>query len=296
MANKFSFSGHETFHCRHFWLKKGYDFIKNGNRFADPEAVVILGVGKNMVSAIRFWMRAFGLIDSNSQLTKLAHYIFGENGKDPFLENVGTLWLLHYYLIKTNYSSIYSLVFNEFRKERIEFTKRHLEIFLQKKCDELGINVSSKILNRDINVFIKNYIKPNSKSKSIEEDFSAIFIDLNLVQELNFAEIGIYDWYTIQNLERDEIPIEIILFSILDKHSNERSISFNKLLKEVNNVGSVFALNASGLIKKIEDIIKVYDGITFSDDAGIKELQIKHELNKWEILDNYYAYEILAID
>ena len=49
---KFTFSGHETFHCRQLWLKKGYDFVKNGNKFTDNESVVLLGVGKNMVSAL----------------------------------------------------------------------------------------------------------------------------------------------------------------------------------------------------------------------------------------------------
>ncbi|RYG02779.1 MAG: DUF4007 family protein, partial [Chitinophagaceae bacterium] len=25
-STKYTFSGHETFHCRHLWLKKGYEF------------------------------------------------------------------------------------------------------------------------------------------------------------------------------------------------------------------------------------------------------------------------------
>ena len=34
------FSGHETFQCRHLWLKKGYDYIKTGKSFGDESAVV----------------------------------------------------------------------------------------------------------------------------------------------------------------------------------------------------------------------------------------------------------------
>ena len=64
-VQKLTFSGHDTFHCRHLWLKKGYDFIKKGNKFTQDDAVVILGVGKNMVSGINFWMRAFGIIDKD---------------------------------------------------------------------------------------------------------------------------------------------------------------------------------------------------------------------------------------
>lgn len=59
---RFSFSGHESFQCRSLWLKKGYDFINSGKSFNDEDAVVILGVGKNMVASIRYWMKAFDLL------------------------------------------------------------------------------------------------------------------------------------------------------------------------------------------------------------------------------------------
>jgi patatin-like phospholipase/acyl hydrolase len=59
------FSGHETFHCRHFWLKKGFDFIEQGLEFNDPQAVVNLGVGKNMVSSIQHWLNAFNINENN---------------------------------------------------------------------------------------------------------------------------------------------------------------------------------------------------------------------------------------
>lgn len=95
------FSGHETFICKQFWLKKGYDFLVIGNKFSDDNAVVELGVGKNMVAAIGFWMKAFGLCNDKWELSEVAHYIFGEEGKDQYLEDIGTIWLLHFFLVKT---------------------------------------------------------------------------------------------------------------------------------------------------------------------------------------------------
>lgn len=67
--SKLTFSGHDTFHCRHLWLKKGYEFVKAGNKFSDEDAVVKLGVGKNMVSAINYWLKAFGIIDKEGELS-----------------------------------------------------------------------------------------------------------------------------------------------------------------------------------------------------------------------------------
>lgn len=62
-TQKLTFSGHDSFHCRQLWLKKGYDFIEEGYSFNDDYAVVQLGVGKNMVSSIRFWLKAFKTIN-----------------------------------------------------------------------------------------------------------------------------------------------------------------------------------------------------------------------------------------
>ena len=52
-VSKYTFSGHETFACKSLWLKKGCDFVKDGHSFNDEDAVVALGVGKNMVSSTR---------------------------------------------------------------------------------------------------------------------------------------------------------------------------------------------------------------------------------------------------
>ena len=104
-SDKVAFGRHETFHLRFSWLSKGFAAIKNTpNLFDDIDsATVTLGVGKNMVQSIRYWLRAAQLIDPvDDHATTLGHYLFDPNtGEDPFLEDQGTLWLLHW-LIASN--------------------------------------------------------------------------------------------------------------------------------------------------------------------------------------------------
>ncbi len=107
--SKLTFSGHESFTCRQFWLKKGYDFLVQGYHFFDPDAVVYLGVGKNMVNSIYYWMKSFDLVDDTGLLRPLATYLLADNGKDPYLEQPGTLWLLHYLLVTRGRASLYDL-------------------------------------------------------------------------------------------------------------------------------------------------------------------------------------------
>lgn len=64
------------------------------NKFTNLDAVVKLGVGKNMVQSIRFWLRAFGLLNDD-EATEIAHYLFDErDGRDPYAEDNATLRIL----------------------------------------------------------------------------------------------------------------------------------------------------------------------------------------------------------
>src|SRR3989339_1151953 len=101
---KYRFSGHETFPCRYAWLPKAFAAIdKNHDAFADEEkAMIRLGVGKNMVRAIRFWMIEMSIAlkhPDGYQPTDFANAVFNrKRGIDPFLQDMRTLWLLHWKL------------------------------------------------------------------------------------------------------------------------------------------------------------------------------------------------------
>lgn len=286
-AVKFTFSGHDTFHCRHLWLKKGYDFVKDGNKFSQENAVLKLGVGKNMVSAIGFWMKAFGLINSEGKLTDFAHYLFDDSqGRDPYIEDEGTLWLLHYMLVKNNNATIYNWIFNEFRREKIEFTKDHFISFVSRSLDNYSQNqVSKNTIATDFDVFVKMYVA-SENVKDREENLTGLLTELSLLQREGIS-------FTIASDEKNTVPDEIILFSILDNDDFSNSISLYSLEFEKNQAGSVFAINRSGIVNKIEGIVADENlrkfGITYNDHAGIKELQIREKPNKYEVLNLYYA-------
>jgi len=98
----FRFSGHETFPCRYTWLPKAVTHIReNPHLFSDEgRAMVTLGVGKNMVRAIRFWAEVAGVAHPNHKggwsVTEFGNNLFGYDGYDPYLEDIQTLWLIHW--------------------------------------------------------------------------------------------------------------------------------------------------------------------------------------------------------
>lgn len=283
---KYIFSGHETFQCRQLWLKKGYDYVKEDKKFTDNDAVVRLGVGKNMVSSIRFWLKAFNVIDKKDNPTAFGEYLFNDDkGRDPFLEDEASPWLLHYQLVKNELSSIYSLIFNEFRKEKQFFKEDSFLLYLKRLSEVKGeLNLNPKTVSKDFTVFTKIY-ENDMNNKDVEESYSGILSEIELLKSIG---TGKEKQFFIENEVRDNLPYEVVLFAILDNPNYGSSISLNSLEYDFNSPGAIFALNHSGLIDKITDIVEAKKEIVFSDHAGIKELQFKSKPNPYKILDEYY--------
>lgn len=288
-APKMTFSGHESFQCRHLWLKKGYDFVSKGNSFNSEDSVVELGVGKNMVNSIRFWMKAFNLLAKDDSLTPLANKLLADDGWDPYLEDEGTLWLLHYQLVKNGFASIYSIIFNELRREKTEFTRENFISVVKRKTEsEKLAPVSEKTLTEDFSVMTKMYVRGDSGTKDKEESFSGLLTDLDLISSYSKSR---EQYLAIENSERPEIPAEIILYAILDNEQFEKSISLSSVESNFNSAGSVFAINRSGIVRKIETLITEMPraAMIFNDHAGVKELQFRMRPTALSILNRYYA-------
>ena len=280
-AKNLKFSGHESFHCRPFWLKKGFDFVKADQKFSEKSGIE-LGVGRNMVPSIRFWLKAFDVVDQNEELTELAKYLLADDGWDPFLEDEATLWLLHYKLNAKQYSSIYHLIFSNLRKVRPEFTKNHLV----SQVNEIDVKQSNNIVEKDFSVFTRTYFAKPSKDK--EESFSGLFTDLNLLTEVG-EDNQKNHLYHINNTRQASIPWQIVLYCILDNPNYGLSISFNSLFSDANGIGNLFAFNPEGLENKLIEISEEIDSIVYKNDAGVKELQFKNEKpSALNILKQYY--------
>ena len=100
------FRAHDTFYIRKGWLSKGMkNIVQKPNVFVDKNEnpMDVLGIGANMVKALRYWLPAVGLTEEatsgvrTQKLTGFGRLVFKN---DKFIEEIGTLYLLHYNLVK----------------------------------------------------------------------------------------------------------------------------------------------------------------------------------------------------
>lgn len=282
-TEKLTFTGHDTFHCRSFWLKKGVDFLNDKGEFGADDAVLKLGVGKNMVASIHFWLKAFGVKNEEGDVSELANSMFTKGGWDEFLENPGSLWVWQYHLVNLGRASIYQLFFKEFRKlqRRNQFQKSQLEKYLLRKTDG---KVSGKTLESDVKVFVKMYLAEEKSGKGIEDDLSSMFVELNLLSEI--LSPGNEKTFQLRVDAKKEIPSRVFLYCILDAFPDRESISIEEI---IDTVGDALVCTNEGVERHIGLLCDLYPKqITFKEDAGRKEVQIDPSLDKWEELTKYY--------
>ena len=284
----YTFSGHESFPCKTLWLKKGYDFVRAEKDFNAPEAVVDLGVGKNMVAAIRYWYKAFGL-NKDVKTGWIADYIFDKNtGKDPYMEDLGTLWLLHFLLVYTGEASLYKLFFVDFQKERRLFDREQVVSFVKRKMAkaEKQNMFNENTVKKDVGVLLLNYCLPRNPQSN--EDFSTLLMDLDLLRQTDKTE-SLEDkrrryFFNIEG--KRQVTPAIFLFALLTvKEENDNSIPYDTL----HELGLIFCMTDLEVIDMLKQLSETYsDALTYSDVAGIRQLQFTQQLDAKQVLDNYY--------
>lgn len=292
------FARHETFHPRFGWLKKGFDKAYADNQvFSNDSAPLVLGVGKNMVKAIRYWCIAFKVVDEirdNGKYihnpSKFAEKLLGEDGWDPFLENPSSLWLLHWNLFKPPcYAPAWFFTFNELNK--IDFSADDLLFFLKefKNRQFPNITTSDSSLKKDVNCLIRMYVE-RTNPKSLKEDSL----------DCPFAELGIINAHTDSKRftfnfgNKPNLPPEIVVFACLEFtasfQDDARTVSISRLLYDAGSPGQVFKLTESSMSEAIETVAMKAKDIYLTDTAGMIQFAYTNdplEISE-RILDGYF--------
>lgn len=286
-TTKYVFSGHESFPCKTLWLKKGYDFVVQGKNFNAPDAVIDLGVGKNMVASIRYWLRIFQICEED-QPTWLGKYLFDEtNGKDKYIEDLATLWLLHFSLVFFNEATLYNMFFCGLQRERTHFEKEQILTYVKLRMAEAEkmMLFNPNTVKKDIGVLLQNYALPRTPQSN--EDFSSLLIDLDLIRQ-NSEGKGYY--FNVDG--KRKVTKEVFLFGLLKlkEQEGDNTISFDTIQ---DRVGLIFCMQDFETIEMLKLLaIEYSDYFAYSSVAGIKQIQFTKNLNVKLVLDNYYGKDI----
>jgi len=279
----YKFSGHETFPLRYAWLPKAFSILNTCPKaFADDEqAMVSLGIGKNMVRALRFWVQATGIAVSvapgNYSVTDFGRAILARDGFDPFLEDIRTLWLIHWQLATCNQEPLFAwdYMLNHWHQPEISRTKA-LET-LRREAERLGKSLSSVTLGQHFDIFMHTYV-PTRRKKSdvLEDDLDSPLVELELI--LKIGERGANGSgnkeliYAFRREEKPEITPRLFIYCLGDfwlKHyPHEMTLPFHHISVAHGSPGQIFKITELDILERLRTIEEDSNGMfTFKESA-----------------------------
>ena len=272
------FSGHETFACRFAWLPKAVRLIaKDPLMLADDEAAILeLGLGKNMVRSLRFWLDAFGVASARSGTWKLLPFgetVFGNDGLDRYVERVETQWLLHWQLSTLIDHPLFAWRHILFRRMRPDFTKSELLSEMRIEGQRLGFDHSDVTLLQHADIFLHSYLGSLSSSPP-EDALDGPLVDLGLVRRLGRRRGGadrIEPVFALARLPIDEVGDKVIDYAIASfwatRHIGESSVTFRDLAHAEGSPGATLRLEPEDLRDHLDRSSKLWN-YRPSGDAG----------------------------
>ena len=277
-----SFSGHDKFDCKIDWITKGLEAYNKDNTIFSlskiESTIARLGLGSNMVKSLHHWMRVLTLIDENG-LTSLGNTILKY---DPYLEDIDTLWILHWNLVKNEEkSTLYYLFFNKFYPHK--FSKKELLDNVALWLTKQKRKFSDTTINSDIDVFIRMYNNRHTESHS-----------MSLLSELNILTQIAQSSYSLNINSVAPISDEVFLYILCDyieiRHGlNASSISIDDIGRGKLSIQKSLCMSEHTLYSKINRLEKLTDNkFSYSETAGIRQIYIREMINKSAILDKIY--------
>jgi hypothetical protein len=286
------FRAHETFFIRKGWLSKGVR-----NILIDPTVFLsrennpmdVLGIGANMVKSMRYWLQAVGLTSEHTEggrrvqtLTQLGEII---HNNDPYMEELGTLWLLHYRLASNeDEATAWYYFFNEFKS--VEFTRddfiRSINNYLRIKDFE----VSERGLEDDYNCIINTYvprIKSNPEKIQPESNIDCPLGELGLIDIVNKKA----KLYKKSAPKKETLHPLILLAVIIEQANSKKSVRISDIQNNPKNAGEVFNLDIISLTTLLYKI-ELLEYIKVVRTAGLDVIEIKTDLDFFGCVNEYY--------
>lgn len=283
---KYRFKGHESFILREGWLSKGLRALEHNKKvFFENSGADELGVGVNMAKSIRYWLRCAQLSKESKgsvELSELGKIILE---KDPYLENIFSLWLIHCNISRNKKeATTWNLFFQEF--DSVEFSPEFLKKEMLQMVAELPEvdTFSERSVTEDCDALLRMYTRQKEKGKTPEEKNISPFAVLGLMRNRN----GIY---IKEQPALNKIPEELVLYLIPQTEGFQvgeagNSISIDDLLEGKNSPGKLLNLKRSGLLELLERLA-AKNFIQINRTAGLDMVYLKN-IDKTELIENCY--------
>jgi len=290
------FAKHAGFVIRYGWLRKAHRFASEDPKgFSREDAPVTMGVGKNMVTAIRFWGLASKIIVEQPKTevvpTCFGEAMFGENGWDPYLEDPASLWLIHWALFSPpSRLPIWWHAFNMINA--VEFSRDLLENEAAEQIDQIAgwKKPAGGAFKKDVAALLLTYAPfKGLKSSGIDDRLGCPLRELGLIGQSTSTGNYRFNNGAAASL-KSEIATAIVLDYIDRVAFDRNTITFGQLALESGAPGRVMRLSESALLEILRPQINSHPDLGLLSPTGTHQLTWDSSPSTIgvQILNSYY--------
>ena len=279
----FRFGGHQTFPLRITWLPKAAIGLGQGRDVLGDilEAVVALGLGKNMVEALRCWADAYGVARRTSHgwaLTEEGEAIFGHGGFDRYLEEVQTLWWLHWKISTqaTGRFFAWELAFNRWNEP--SFTPSAMLAAYGKEAVRSGRTLSDVSLKQHFDVWLRTYCVPRA-NRAGEDGLDSPLAVLNLIRPVGeLEEMGRREpVYGFDAGPKRAIGQALFRYCLMDwweaRHGVEETVPFHEAASGPGSPGRIFRMPEAEVRSRLEALGRAGSEIELAESLNQQQLR-----------------------
>ncbi len=263
--------------------------------------MVRLGVGKNMVRAIRFWTDAAGVsvhrADGASFVSFFGSDLLSETGYDPFLEDAKTLWLIHW-KIATSVEPLFAWDYLLNSWHRPDFTRGEALQCLAEEASRIGKKLSRVTLENHFTTFLHSYVPTRSKKGEVLEDnLDCPLVELDLIVKVGERTVADSNRresiYAFRTEEKAEISAELFVYCLDDfwtaQHPNESTLTFRDACVGKGSPGQIFKLPEHAIRQRLENLENdARRSFSFQESAALQRVVRRGEISPRKLLKNIY--------
>ena len=279
---KIRLQGHEKFALRDGWLTKGLSIIdKRPDAFLGSEGPDLFGIGNNMVKSLRYWMKAFKLIEENpgvgAKLSELGKIILQN---DVYLEKNFTLWILHSQIAKNIAdATTWYMFFNKCNV--IDMEKDEIEKILYREISQyvMGQPFSENSLKNDVDVLLNMYSK-NTMNREPEDKSQSPFANLGLVKNTE-------NLYSQTSPKRRDIDEWVVLYELAEMMRDKNEISIERVLNGTCGISHIYQVKPV-LANELLDRLDAAEYIRVDRTAGLDMIYRTKAFTTESVMADYY--------
>ncbi|MFD2670972.1 DUF4007 family protein [Marinicrinis sediminis] len=258
-----AYARHQSFYIRDKWFSKGLRAVKQDKRFFfDEYAFETVGLGKNMLESLKYWLLAFNVLEERTEDGQRVHAL-SEIGdilfeSDRLLQRNESLSILHYHLVRNgnDLSTVFDWYFNKYR-ETIVGKRDLFNSFITWVSQNEAKAVSKNSLKRDIDCLIQFYTKVPDVNDP-EDVLFCPFSRLSLMKSEHSGERDDTIRKVASKISTIGIPALYYVLLDYDQISEDRLIGVDEIVNAENLWGRIFNLTRNKVVEAL-NILTTHD-------------------------------------